>query len=97
MPHPTDDENIFVAVALELLDNIWQEGMHVRLAGIGMSDFNHQGGIQLTCSGEIDDREPNPATAADPSTSPHRRQVRDKDSAGAPPRPGWRASPRFND
>ena len=27
-----------MAVALELLDNIWQEGMHVRLAGIGMSE-----------------------------------------------------------
>ena len=56
LPHPTDDENIFVAVALELLDNIWQEGMHVRLAGIGMSDFNHQGGIQTDLFCEIDDR-----------------------------------------
>ena len=45
-----------MAVALELLDNIWQEGMHVRLAGIGMSDFDHQGGIQLTCSARVDDR-----------------------------------------
>lgn len=56
LPHPTDDENIFVAVALELLDNIWQEGMHVRLAGIGMSDFDHQGGIQTDLFCEIDDR-----------------------------------------
>ena len=56
LPHPTDDENIFVAVALELLDNIWQEGMHVRLAGIGMSDFNHQGGIQTDLFCEVDDR-----------------------------------------
>ena len=56
LPHPTDDENIFVAVALELLDNIWQEGMHVRLAGIGMSDFDHQGGIQTDLFCEVDDR-----------------------------------------
>jgi len=56
LPHPTDDENIFVAVALELLDNIWQEGMHVRLAGVGMSDFDHQGGIQTDLFCEIDDR-----------------------------------------
>lgn len=56
LPHPTDDENIFVAVALELLDNIWQDGMHVRLAGIGMSDFDHQGGIQTDLFCEIDDR-----------------------------------------
>ena len=56
LPHPTDDENIFVAVALDLLDNIWQEGMHVRLAGIGMSDFDHRGGIQTDLFCEIDDR-----------------------------------------
>ena len=56
LPHPTDDENIFVAVALELLDNIWQEGMHVRLAGVGMSDFDHQGGIQTDLFCDIDDR-----------------------------------------
>ena len=45
-----------MAVALELLDNIWQEGMHVRLAGIGMSDFDHQGGIQTDLFCEVDDR-----------------------------------------
>lgn len=56
LPHPTDDENIFVAVALDLLDNIWQDGMHVRLAGIGMSDFDHRGGIQTDLFCEIDDR-----------------------------------------
>lgn len=41
---------------LELFDNIWQDGMHVRLAGIGMSDFDHQGGIQTDLFCEIDDR-----------------------------------------
>ena len=46
-----------MAVALELLDNIWQEGMHVRLAGIGMSDFDHQGGIQTDLFCEVDRRE----------------------------------------
>ena len=36
----------FLPDVVEQFDNIWQEGMHVRLAGIGMSDFDHQGGIQ---------------------------------------------------
>ena len=56
LPHPTDDENVFVPVALSLLSSVWSEGMHVRLAGIGMSDFNHQGGIQTDLFCEIDDR-----------------------------------------
>ncbi len=30
--------------------------MHVRLAGIGMSDFDHRGGIQTDLFCEIDDR-----------------------------------------
>ena len=81
LPHPTDDENIFVAVALELLDNIWQDGMHVRLAGIGMSDFDHQAASRLTCSARSMTAEPNPATAA---TSPSPSMPSETNSATPP-------------
>lgn len=81
LPHPTDDENIFVAVALELLDNIWQEGMHVRLAGIGMSDFDHQAASRPTCSAKSTTAEPNRATVA---TSPSRSMPSETSSATPP-------------
>ena len=83
LPHPTDDENIFVAVALELLDNIWQEGMHVRLAGIGMSDFDHQAASRPTCSAKSTTAEPNPATVAT-SQSP---STPSETSSATPPYP----------
>lgn len=56
LSHPTDDENIFVPAALEMLDGIWSPGMHVRLAGIGMSDFEGAGGIQTDLFCELDER-----------------------------------------
>ena len=56
LAHPTDDENIFVPVALELLDGIWTEGTHIRLAGLGVSDFAQEGGIQTDLFCEVDDR-----------------------------------------
>ncbi len=45
LAHATDDENVFGAVACDLLASIWTEGMHIRLAGVGVSDFwpDHHG------------------------------------------------------
>ncbi len=40
LPHPADDEADFAPVALELLDEIWHEGMPVRLLGVGISRFD---------------------------------------------------------
>lgn len=57
LAHLTDDENIFVPVALELMRSIWSEGMHVRLLGIGVSDFGYQdSGIQTDLFYEVDER-----------------------------------------
>ncbi len=56
LAHLTDDENVFVPVALELLDSIWFEGMHIRLAGLGMSDFDMSGGVQTDLFCEVDER-----------------------------------------
>lgn len=40
LPEPTDDEHIFGAVALDLLDEVWREGTPVRLVGVGLSGFD---------------------------------------------------------
>lgn len=56
LPHPTDDENIFVPVAIELLGSVWAPGMHIRLAGLGISDFDMTGGVQTDLFCEVDDR-----------------------------------------
>ncbi len=56
LPHPTDDENVFVPVALELLPSIWSEGMHVRLAGLGMSDFDSPKEVQTDLFCTLDER-----------------------------------------
>lgn len=56
LAHPTDDENIFASVAIELLDNIWSTGMPVRLVGIGLSGFDLEGGIQTDLFCEVDER-----------------------------------------
>lgn len=57
LAHATDDENVFGAVACELLESIWDAGMHVRLAGIGVSDFSPDaGGIQTDLFCEVDER-----------------------------------------
>ena len=39
---PADDEADFAPVALELLDEIWHEGMPVRLIGVGVSRFDEE-------------------------------------------------------
>lgn len=56
LPHPTDDENLFVSAARELLDGIWTDDMHIRLLGLGMSDFLHEGGIQTDLFCDVDER-----------------------------------------
>ena len=55
LPHRTDDENLFVPVALELLDTVWQPGTHVRLAGVGVSDFTDEGGVQTDLFVDVDE------------------------------------------
>lgn len=56
LPHSTDDENIFVPVARSLMDEIWTEGTHIRLLGIGMSDFRCDGDVQTDLFCEVDER-----------------------------------------
>ena len=56
LPHPTDDENLFVEAARALLDTIWYDGMHVRLLGLGMSDFAHEDQVQTDLFCEVDER-----------------------------------------
>ena len=56
LPHATDDENIFVSVARSLMDEIWTEGMHIRLLGIGMSGFRCDGDVQTDLFCEVDER-----------------------------------------
>ena len=56
LPHPTDDENIFVRVACELLDKIWSPGMSVRLLGIGISGFTAPSSVQTDLFCDLDER-----------------------------------------
>lgn len=56
LPHPTDDENVFVETAIELLDAVWSPGMTVRLLGVGVSDFDQSEGVQMDFFCEVDER-----------------------------------------
>ena len=56
LPHPTDDENIFVAAARDLLDRVWSEGQPVRLLGIGVSGFATAEPVQTDLFCEVDER-----------------------------------------
>ena len=56
LPHATDDENVFVPVALELLSTVWTPGTHIRLAGIGISGFTEEAGVQTNLFCEVDER-----------------------------------------
>lgn len=40
LSRPTDDEHVFGAVAVELLDGLWREGTGVRLVGVAVSGFD---------------------------------------------------------
>ncbi len=56
LAHPTDDENIFVPVAIELLEGLWGKDTHVRLAGLTLSDFDLKEGVQTDLFCELDER-----------------------------------------
>ncbi len=56
LTHPTDDENVFAPVAVELLEGIWSDGMHIRLAGLAVSDFGLGDGIQTDLFCTLDER-----------------------------------------
>ncbi len=56
LAHPTDDENVFAPVAVELLEGIWSDGMHIRLAGLAVSDFGLGDGIQTDLFCTLDER-----------------------------------------
>ncbi len=56
LAHPTDDENVFGTIACEMLRSIWTPTTHVRLAGVGVSDFHMEGGIQTDLFCEVDER-----------------------------------------
>lgn len=57
LAHATDDENVFGAVACDLLASIWTEGMHIRLAGVGVGDFGPDPhGIQTDLFCAVDER-----------------------------------------
>ena len=57
LAHATDDENVFGAVACDLLASIWTEGMHIRLVGVGVSDFGPDPhGIQTDLFCAVDER-----------------------------------------
>lgn len=56
LAHPTDDENIFVPVAIELLEGLWGKDTHVRLAGLALSDFDLKEGVQTDLFCELDER-----------------------------------------
>ncbi|MDY4040596.1 MAG: DNA polymerase IV [Collinsella sp.] len=56
LPHATDDENVFVPAAIELLRGVWAPGTHVRLAGVGVSGFAEAGGVQTDLFAEVDER-----------------------------------------
>lgn len=45
---PSDDERVFGKVAVELLDEIWTEGVTVRLVGVGLSGFGEEGPEQMS-------------------------------------------------
>lgn len=47
LDEPTDDEHVFGAVAIELLEGLWREGTGVRLVGVGVSGFGDMRPHQL--------------------------------------------------
>lgn len=48
----TDDERVFGRVALELLDELWQPGVRVRLLGVGVSGFDDDHPAQMSLFGD---------------------------------------------
>lgn len=54
--HPTDDENVFVPVAFDLLRSVWSEGTRIRLAGVAVSDFHVDEAVQTELFCNVDER-----------------------------------------
>ncbi|WP_165060104.1 DNA polymerase IV [Adlercreutzia sp. ZJ154] len=46
LTHPTDNDAVLIPVLLDLLKSVWEEGMHVRLVGVGISKFNENEVVQ---------------------------------------------------
>ena len=64
----TDDEHVFGAVALDLLNEIWHEGIPVRLVGVAVSGFGNARPYQLSL---FDEDEEHPAETSDKTRSTH--------------------------
>lgn len=92
LPHPTDDENIFVEVARRLMDEIWTDGMSVRLLGIGLSDFSLDEDVQTDLFCDVDERGAVSSGRRDLSVAVDR--VRDRFGSGAV---GFGRAARFGD
>ena len=52
LAEPTDDERVFGRVALDLLDELWQPGVRVRLLGVGVSGFDDDHPAQMSLFGD---------------------------------------------
>ena len=48
LPHPSDDELVFTPLLLRMIDEVWQQGMPVRLLGVGMAGFEKESVVQET-------------------------------------------------
>ena len=59
---PTDDEHVFGAVAVKLLDSLWCEGTGVRLVGVAVSGFDGARPRQLGLFDGDENTEPQEAT-----------------------------------
>ena len=68
LPRRTDDEHEFGPVAQELLDQLWMEPTPVRLVGVAVSGFDHDGGEQLSLFGESEQQKA--------EETPHKRDLR---------------------
>ena len=56
LPHPTDDEHLFVPAACDLLDEVWTPDTHIRLAGIAISGFDQSADVQTDLFCAVDER-----------------------------------------
>ena len=52
LAHETDDAHVIGPFALELLDELWQPGMRVRLLGVGVSGFDGARPSQMSLFGD---------------------------------------------
>ncbi len=55
LPEPSDDDLSWKGMLGEMLDELWAEGVNVRLVGVGLSDFREPAPAQATLFGGLDD------------------------------------------